>query len=113
MDEDISTPPPIPEPALKKKKLNTVHSALQWMLYFLLVWQSITHISDNGLTWLLQSIFHFLHALNIHVPSDILVDIYDGKLWNDFQTVKGKDFLNSPKKLWPDAEFRLFPTNET
>ena len=25
-----------------------------------------------------------------------LVDVFDGKLWKDFQTVKGRDFLKAP-----------------
>ena len=45
------------------------------MLYFILIWQSITNLSDNGLTWLLQSLFHFLQALNVHIPDEILVEL--------------------------------------
>ena len=49
------------------------------MLYFLLIWQSITNLSDNGLTWLLQLLlqllFHFLQALNIHIPDEILAEL--------------------------------------
>ena len=75
LDEGISTPPAIPEPATKQNKLHKVHALLQWMLYFLLIWKSITHLSENGLTWLLQSIFHFLQELNIHIPDEILVEL--------------------------------------
>ena len=74
LDEDILNPLPIPEP-VSKKKFHTVHFLLQWMLYFLLIWQSITNLSDNGLTWLLQSLFHFLQALNIHIPDEILAEL--------------------------------------
>lgn len=75
LNEDTFTPPPIPEPASKKKKFHMVHSLLQWMLYFLLLWQSITNLSDNGLTWLLQSLLHFLRALNVHIPDEILGEL--------------------------------------
>ena len=37
-----------------------------------------------------------------------MTDIYDGKLWNDFQTVKGKDFLNSPRNYGLMLNFDFF-----
>ena len=30
-----------------------------------------------------------------HVP-DVFEDIYDGRVWHDFQTVYGRDFLKQP-----------------
>ena len=52
LDQDISSPPPLPTPERKRTKLHFVTSLLQWLLYFLLIWQGICHISDNGLAWL-------------------------------------------------------------
>ena len=40
--------------------------------------------------------------------SNCMTDIYDGKLWNDFQTVKGKDFLNSPRNYGLMLNFDFF-----
>ena len=75
LDEDILSAPPISEPAPKQRKLNMVHSLLQWFLYCLLIWQSITHLSDNGLIWLLQMIFYFLEAINVHIPNEVFAEL--------------------------------------
>ena len=52
LDQGISSPPPLPTPERKHSKLHFVTSLLQWLLYFLFIWQGICHISDNGLAWL-------------------------------------------------------------
>ena len=36
-----------------------------WMLYFLLVWQTATFLSDNGLAWLLQFLSRFLYVIGM------------------------------------------------
>ena len=75
LDQDISSPPPLPTPERKRSKFHFVTSLLQWLLYFLLIWQSICHISDNGLAWLLKFLSQFFHALNIHVSDSIIEEL--------------------------------------
>ena len=36
-----------------------------WIVYFLLVWQSACHVSDNGLEWLLQFMSKFFHVIGL------------------------------------------------
>ena len=67
------SPPALPDPERKKSKLHSFNSLLQWLLYFLLIWQSICHISDNGLAWLLKFLFQFLRVLNVHI-SDYAIE---------------------------------------
>jgi hypothetical protein len=33
------------------------------------------------------------------VESGVMADVYDGKIWKDFQTFEGKDFLNSERNI--------------
>jgi len=75
IQQDLESTPPLPEPAQKKKKYHLVQSLMHWMLYFLLIWQSITHLSDNGLTWLLQFLFQFLKVLNVQVSNELLTEM--------------------------------------
>ena len=39
------------------------------------------------------------HWRNRNISNGIYSDIYDGKIWNDFLTFKGKDFLKMPRSL--------------
>ena len=39
------------------------------------------------------------HWSNRNISNGIYSDIYDGKVWNDFLTFKGKDFLKMPRSL--------------
>lgn len=75
VDQDITSPPPLPEPERKRSKLHQINSLLQWLLYFLLIWQSVCDISDNGLAWLLKFLFQFFRALNIHVSDSIIEEL--------------------------------------
>ncbi|CAB4038564.1 Hypothetical predicted protein, partial [Paramuricea clavata] len=65
LNHDILSPPALPDLERKKSMLHSFHSLLQWLLYFLLIWQSICHISDNGLAWLLKFLFQLLRVLNV------------------------------------------------
>lgn len=39
------------------------------------------------------------HWRNRNISNGIYSDIYDGKVWNDFLTFEGKDFLKMPRSL--------------
>ena len=71
LDQDITSPPPLPEPERKRSKLQQINSLLRWLLYFLLIWQSVCHISDNWLAWLLKFVFQFFRALNVNVSDPL------------------------------------------
>ena len=75
LDQDISSPPPLPTPETKRSKLHSVTFLLQWLLYFLLIWQSVCHVSDNGLAWLLKFLFQFFRALNINISGSIFEEL--------------------------------------
>jgi len=75
VNQDIETPPPLPEPKPKRRRFHLAHSLLKWSLYFLLIWQSYCHLSDNGLIWLLRFFLQFLKALNLHISNDLLTDL--------------------------------------
>jgi hypothetical protein len=75
LDQDTSSPTPLPTPETKRSKLHFVTSLLQWLLYFLLIWQGICHISDYGLAWLLKFLFQFFRALNIHVSNSVIEEL--------------------------------------
>ena len=59
----------------KRNKLHYINSLLQWLLYFLLIWQSICHISNNGLAWLLKFLFQIFWALNVHVSNSVIEEL--------------------------------------
>ena len=67
--------PPLPEPATKERRFHQTRSLVYWILYFLLIWQSMCHVSDNGLTYLLQFIFQLFKAMNIYIPDEILTEL--------------------------------------
>jgi hypothetical protein len=73
--KDIFSAQALPDPTPKKGKLQVVNSLVQWLLYFLLIWQSICHISDNGLAWLLQFLLQFLKVIHVHAPTDMLNEL--------------------------------------
>ena len=62
MNNALKTPlePSTPGTAMSRYKV-----IVTWMLYFLLVWQTACHLSDNGLEWLLQFLSKFLHLIGI------------------------------------------------
>lgn len=43
------------------QQLTTV---VQWLVYFIFMWQSLCKLSDSGLEWLLQFLFQFLEVLS-------------------------------------------------
>lgn len=75
LTQDLESAPPLPEPAPKRRKHHLAHSLLQWMLYFLLIWQGFCHLSDNGLTWLLRFFLQFFKALNLHISNELLTEL--------------------------------------
>ena len=75
LDQDILSPSPLPELECKKSKLHFINTLLQWFLYFLLISQSVCHISDNGLAWLLKFLFQFFKVLNLRVPDSIIEEL--------------------------------------
>lgn len=71
--QDIEAPLPDPSQLNTTTKLATY--LVQWLCFFLLYWQLICHISDNGLEWLLQFLLHFLQVINSNVDSIFLREI--------------------------------------
>ena len=59
----------------KQRKVQIANSILEWLLYFLLIWQGVCHVSDNGLLWLLRFLLHFLKVLNIHLTGELLTEL--------------------------------------
>ncbi|CAB4014381.1 Hypothetical predicted protein, partial [Paramuricea clavata] len=130
LDQDISSNEALPDPIPKRRKVQVVNSILQWLLYFILIWQGVCHLSDNGLAWLLRFLLQFLKVLNIHVTekllkkpgfpakceewrtrhteSEQLTDMFDGQLWKDFQKYNGVDFLNAPRNYGLMLNFNFF-----
>ena len=79
--KDIENLPPLP---IQVENNNIVHSLVFWLLYFLLIWQTSCHISDNGMAWLLKFLSSWFKLLGVMVPSDILaqiVTIFPGTLY--------------------------------
>ena len=72
LTKDIENPPPLP---VKEENKHIVHSLLFWLLYFLLIWQTSCHISENGMAWLLKFLSSWFKLLGVIVPSDILAQI--------------------------------------
>lgn len=68
-EQDVLSASPLPDPQPKQTKLQAVNSTVQWLAYFLLIWQSLCHISDNGLAWLLQFLLQFLKVINAYAPT--------------------------------------------
>ncbi len=55
--------------------MQIANSILDWLLYFLLIWQSVCYVSDNGLVWLLRFLLQFLKVLNIHLTGELLTEL--------------------------------------
>ena len=55
--------------------MQVANSILQWLLYFLLIWQGVCQVSDNGLAWLLRFLLQFLKVLNIHLSGELLTEL--------------------------------------
>lgn len=70
---DINLKEPLPEPCERSSIMQKLISLLQWCVLFMLLWQGNCKISDNGLEWLLQFLFQFLHLLGITCQCDYLV----------------------------------------
>lgn len=75
LDQDLSSKEPLPDPAPKRRKVQVANSILQWLLYFLLIWQGVCQVSDNGLAWLLRFLLQFLKVLNIHLSGELLTEL--------------------------------------
>jgi len=61
-----------PEPDANQTKTQKVTALVQWFVYFILLWQSVTKISDNGLEWLLQFVCQFFKVLSTLCESEYL-----------------------------------------
>lgn len=75
LQQDILSAPPLPDPVPKQSKVHLVSSIVRWLLYFILIWQGVCHVSDNGLAWLLRFLLQFFKAINVHVAADILTEL--------------------------------------
>ena len=75
LDQDITSKKPLPDPVPKRRKVQVANSILQWLLYFILIWQGVCHLCDNGLAWLLHFLLQFLKVLNIHVTGELLTEL--------------------------------------
>lgn len=72
---DVADDEPLPEPARDKSSTQALTTLLQWFIYFLLLWQATCKISDNGLEWLLQFVFQFLHVIGITCKSEYVCQL--------------------------------------
>ena len=61
---DIESREPCPEPTPKQTRTQKLTALVQWLVYFLLMWQSLRKLSDYGLEWLLQFLFQFFKVLS-------------------------------------------------
>ena len=75
LDQDVASSEPLPDPEPKRRKIQVTNSILQWLLYIILIWQGVCHVSDNGLAWLLRFILQFLKVLNIHVTGELVTEL--------------------------------------
>ena len=62
LSRDRESAPPLPESQQRQTSLQKVTSLVFWFVYFLLIWQAICHLSDNGLAWLLRFLVSWLKA---------------------------------------------------
>ena len=74
MMQDLD-PEPLPEPNASPSKAQRVTALIQWMCFFMIYWQLVCHISDNGLEWLLSFIYQFLKIINANINSVFLKEI--------------------------------------
>ena len=61
---DLESNEACPEPNPKQTRIQKLSALVQWLVYFILMWQSLCKLSDNGLEWLLQFLFQFLKVLS-------------------------------------------------
>ena len=61
---DVESREPCPELTPKQTRTQKLTALVQWLVYFLLMWQSLCKLSDNGLEWLLQFLFQFFKVLS-------------------------------------------------
>ncbi|KAJ7394575.1 hypothetical protein OS493_000392 [Desmophyllum pertusum] len=61
---DVENSTPCPEPTPKQTRTQKLTVLVQWLVNFILMWQSVCKLSDNGLEWLLQFLFQFLKVLS-------------------------------------------------
>ena len=66
---------PVPEPQHIMNDVQKGSALIKWMCFFLIYWQLICHISDNGLEWLLCFHFKFLEVLNCSINSSFLREL--------------------------------------
>ena len=73
--QDVADDEPLPEPARHNTSTQALTTLLQWLVYFLLLWQATCKISDNGLEWLLRFVFQFLHVMGITCKSEFVCQL--------------------------------------
>ena len=71
-DLDSHVLPP-PKPVLLGTQKAT--ALIQWMCFFVIYWQLVCLISDNGLEWLLSFIYQFLQVINSNIDSVFIKEI--------------------------------------
>lgn len=71
LSRDIESAPPLPEPQHRATSLQKVNSLVFWFVYFLLIWQTACHLSDNGLAWFLRFFVTWLKVLGIEISSEV------------------------------------------
>ena len=60
---------PLPDAEVPQGRLKKVKSIIEWLCFFIVYWQLMSHVSDNGLEWLLSFIYQFLRVINLTVES--------------------------------------------
>lgn len=70
--QDIASDEPLPEPTHHQSSMQSITILLQWLVYFLLLWQASCKISDNGLEWLLRFMFQFFHTIGVTCKCEYL-----------------------------------------
>ena len=72
---DVAHDEPLQEPVQENSSTQALTTLLQWLVYFLLLWQATCKISDNGLEWLLRVVFQFLHVMGITCKSEYVCQL--------------------------------------
>ena len=75
LGKDISSTP-LPEPELRKNRLQKVNALVFWFVYFLLFWQTSCKLSDNGLARLIQFLVQFLKVLGLEISNGFLMELF-------------------------------------
>ena len=66
---------PLPEAQKPLSKVQKVSAIIQWLCFFLIYWQLVCHISDNGLECLLCFFYQFLQVINCSIDSIFLKEL--------------------------------------